>query len=305
MTDFQLYRKRDFSALLNDTLEFVKLNGKNYFKNFLFIVAPLLMIFALIYFFTFKDVLNNIATGKNPSTLFSDNNLGVMIIFGILLFIVSIILSIASTGFPVVYLNLYEKNENTNFPTSEILNNLTNHAGKIIIFGLSSFFLFLIPIVIFLALSIVLIVLLVGIPLLIIGLPAIGSWMYLSLIVYLREDLGFFESLGKGWKILFSNFWAIVGSMVIIMLVTVILQSIVSVVPMMFGMGSFITSGGNPANFNMPTLNIIIYIISIFLSYFLNNLLLIQQMLAYFSGQENSEHINAISEIDSIGNNAE
>ena len=30
---FQLYKKREFSALVGDTFNFFKLEGKNYFKN--------------------------------------------------------------------------------------------------------------------------------------------------------------------------------------------------------------------------------------------------------------------------------
>ena len=50
---FQLYKKRDFSALVGDTFGFFKLEGKNYFKNYFTINGGLLLLLVvIIYFFS-------------------------------------------------------------------------------------------------------------------------------------------------------------------------------------------------------------------------------------------------------------
>ena len=59
----QFYKKRDFGALISDTFNFVKLYGKNYFKNYFVINGLLLILMMVLVFFGFKNFFSLIFEG--------------------------------------------------------------------------------------------------------------------------------------------------------------------------------------------------------------------------------------------------
>lgn len=304
MSEFQLYKKRNFSAFINDSIQFFKLYGKNYFKNYITINGALLLVLSALFYFTFKDFFGNM---MNPETannwLLSDNNIFLVIVLFSLFFLVSIASSVLSIGQPIVYVKLIEKTGRNDFSSSEILQEILKIAGKIIVFGIISIFIFFPAMMILMVLGVALSFLLVGIPVLIIGLPAMLVWSIQALIVYIYEDAGYFEALGKGWKILFSNFWHIVGSSIIIYIFVSIIQSAISMVPYFMMMASLISSGSNLDAFEFPPSMVFLYVLGIVVTYLMLNIFYIQQTLVYYSAIEDTEHLQAISEIDNIGGN--
>jgi hypothetical protein len=64
MSVFQLYKKRDFSAYIGDTMQFLKQQGKDYFRNYLVINGALLLVVCVIYYFLFKNSFGNLLNPK-------------------------------------------------------------------------------------------------------------------------------------------------------------------------------------------------------------------------------------------------
>lgn len=306
MSEFLLYKKRNFSAYVSDSIQFVKLYGKNYFKNFIIINGALLLVLCILYYFTMKDMLGSMGNPKAMELwVQNQTNIVVMVILFFLLFIVSVVYSVSSIGQPLIYVKLLEKTDRTEFTSSEILKGIFGIVGRILLFGLISMFIFVPILIVFILLGAALSLLLIGIPLLLIGIPAVMVWVTQSLLVYVYENDGYFDSLKKGWKILFSNFWHIVGSSLIIYIIISVIQGIFNMIPYFIMLGSLLGAGANPENFTLPPVTIFLYIVGIIVAFILYNIFYIQQCLVYYSAAEDLDHFQAISEIDTIGNNEE
>ena len=138
---FQLYKKRDFSALVGDTFSFFKLEGKNYLKNYFTINGGLLLLLVvIIYFFSnifIKGAFAGVQTGNDNA--FIDeiySNLGLFVGFGIGMMLLIMIISILNYSFPIAYLKLMEENKERNF--QNLISYFKSKLGRIIVFYLLS-----------------------------------------------------------------------------------------------------------------------------------------------------------------------
>lgn len=305
MSVFQLYKKRDFSAYINDTLQFFKQFGKDFFRNYVVINGAALLVLCVVYFVFMKE---NFASMLNPalaeSWFMNNNNMGQFIGFMVIFGIVMTLFSILSTAFPIVYFNLVNNSDKDKFSPSEIFAGIKSYAGPIFIFGLISMFILMPLAIIFMALGIALSFVIIGIPVLILGLPTFMIWSMQSLFVYLEEDAGYFESLSRGWKITFSNYWHIVGSSIIVFMVVNTIGSSISMIPSIMTFTS-ILSGTNPESATMSPTMIVIYVVGMIVAYIFNNLLYAHQALIYYSSVETTENYQVLSDIDNIGKNEE
>jgi len=304
MSEFQLYKKRDFSALMNDTMQFFKLFWKNYFRNYVVINGALLLLMCVLYFLIFKDMFKNLYTPGMPSGSWLTNSSNpVLFAGGILLFIlVSIALSVFTTSFPMIYLKLLKTKGEDSITSSEVFDGIKSYAGRMIVFGLISFFVMIpLGIAVF-GICIALSFLIIGIPMLLLALPTFMIWMMQAMYIFIEEDTPYFTALGKGWKITFEKYWHVVGSTIVVFLFIMIVSSLFSMVPAMMMMGSIFTSGGHPAAVTMTPTMLAFYIIGMIFTFFAYNILYVQQGLVYYSSQENSVNYQAFSEIENIGN---
>ena len=304
MSEFQLYQKRDFSAFMNDTLQFFKLFWKNYFRNFVVINGALLLLMCVLYFLVFKDMFKNMynPAGLDGSWLTNMSNPGLFIGGMLLFFLVSIVLFIFTIAFPMVYLNLLKTRGSDSFTSSEVFNEIKRIAGRIFAFCFFSFFI-MIPLgTIAFGVGIALSFLLIGIPLLFFTLPTFMIWIQQALYVYIEEDAPYFTALRKGFKITFEKYWHVVGSTIVVFLFVMIITSIFNMAPAIMMMTSIISSGGRPEAITMTPSMLVFYIIGMLVSYFATNILYILQGLIYYSSQENSANYQAFSEIENIGN---
>lgn len=305
MSEFQLYKKRDFSAYIGDTIQFFKQFWKNYFQNYVIINGVLLLVFVSFYFLMFKDLFSNLYDPNALKTWTTYNNSGSFVLSVMVLMIIGIAFSVFTTAFPMVYFNLLNTTGRDAFTASEMLNGIKAYAGRMILFGIISFFV-MIPIVfIFFALAVALSLLIIGIPILILGLPTFLIWFMQSLYVYLEEETGYFQALSKGWKITFQKYWHLVGSTIAVYFCITILSSVFSMVPAFMMMGSIITSGGTPKPQTMTPLMMVFYLLGMIVTFICYNFIYVQQGLIYYSAQENSEHYQAYSDIDNIGKDEE
>lgn len=311
---FQVYKKRDFSQLVGDTFSFFKLEGKKYFKNYFIINGGLLLILVVaLYFlikFFFEGTFAAAQTGDNEffaNSLYE--NMGMFIGIGLLLTLLIILVSIINYTYPVSYLSLLAEQKDVN--TSSIIEKLKSKIGRALLFFLFSIFVLTPILFVIMGLTMLLIMIIIGIPLLLILIPAISSWISLSYYHYISTNSGYTEALGKGYEMLRSNFWSIIGSTFVMYIIVQVVVGVVTFIPYIFMMGSFFVNPEsfqeNPSeSFSLITLVMTtIMIISILFNYTMQNIILINQGVIYYSATESSENISVNREIDAIGQNEE
>ena len=105
----QFYKKRDFGTFISDSFAFFKFYGKNYFKNFLLLNGLLLILMVVVIVLGFREFFgvlfgSNISGESYYLEQFFTDNLGLFIVSGILLFILSTALMTINLLFPVFYM---------------------------------------------------------------------------------------------------------------------------------------------------------------------------------------------------------
>lgn len=310
---FQLYKKRNFSDYISDTIAFFKTYGKHFFKNYLLINGVFLLVLCFLMYFIFKvyfEVIFSSIGSPNSDyfTQYFNSNaflfIGTLVVFVLL----TIILSMLNVAYPVLYLQFIAKNPNANFTTKEILSELTKNIGRLLLFLLGLVFI-VCPLIMFaFVLLFLMVFILIGIPLLFVAVPAVMAWINLSFYDYLTEKTSFFTAFKNGFKMLKQQFWTIVGTTFIVLLLIQIIQGVVTMVPYFIGIIYFFSSGEtalqNPNEEGLAALGIfgaVIMILAILMSYFFNNLIIVNQGIIYYSLREENESTSLISDIDLIG----
>jgi hypothetical protein len=309
---FELFKRREFSDYISDTLQFFRQNGKHFFKTYFTISGGLLMVLVVVSYFLFKvylDFFLKVDTTGNNATYLKGvlfNNLPVVIIVALLIFLFMVLLSMFNYAIPVIYLNLYDKHKGTGFEAKEVLSEFKKRFKKILLFFLGVVFLVTPVLFMLFGLLVLLCLILVGIPMLLFAIPAAFSWITLSFYEYMNTDKGLFEALRVGFSHVKSQFFSIVGSCMILYIMIQVSMTVFSFIPYAFGMASVVTSIQNPGTENDPfsTMRIMLLIVMVFsmlVSYILNNLLIINQGLVYYSRREYNENVSSTDSIDLIG----
>lgn len=309
---FQLFKQRDFGDYVSDTFQFFRQTGKHYLKNYFTICGILLMLLAVLSYFLFQvyfDFFLNIGRVNNNLDYiqnFAENNSVLLALGAVLLFLFIILLSMLTYAVPVIYMDLYARNKGANFDTKEILAKFKAQFGRILIFFLGVIFIVTPILMVLFILLILLCFLLIGIPLLLFAIPTAFSWISLSFYEYLNNDKNFFSALSDGFRHVKDQYFPNVCSLIVMYIIIQIGMSVFTIFPYAFGMASIVTSSQNNAapEDSMSTLKImltIVMVVSIIMSYILNNLLLVNQGLVYYSRIENNENISSKDSIDLIG----
>jgi len=317
---FELYKKRDLSANFSDTTTFFKSFGKHYFKNYLVINGIFLMVLVVLIYFISKVYMELLFSGisnaqNNPNYLMAyfNNNISLIIGSFAITFLLIVILSMLNISFPVIYLKLFEKNNSDNFETQEIINGLKANIGKMIVFFLGSLFIILPLAIIIFGLLFLLCFILIGIPLIIIVGSAFMSWITLSYYEYILKDIGYFTALANGFRLVKQQFWTIVGTTFLMMMLTQIIQGFITMIPYVLSLiWMFVSTknlqetGSQTDTFStMGILLAVIMVFSVLLSYIFNNFILVNQGLIYYGLQEEKENNSTKSQIDLIGTDIE
>lgn len=307
---FQLFKKRSFSSYINDTFDFFKVEGKNYFKNFFLINGAFLVLMLICSYFLFQvyfDFMKSEMQGfqQNYLTDYIEQN-GLLIFFLAFLFmILLIIFSAIAYSFPTIYLKNMEKYPGQTITSDMIVNDLKNQIGRILLYILGSVFILFPLMMMLLGIGIVLIFIIIGIPLLLIMFPAIMSVCMLSYNQYLIKGSSFFDSIAVAIKMVKNNFWSIIGSTFIMYFIIQIVTSIFTFIPQMILMINLLTGVKDDADvLATDTFSItymIIMAISMIVGFILNNLLLINQGLIYYSEREMMENNQSRFDIEQLG----
>ncbi|KAF2516890.1 hypothetical protein E0W68_11790 [Flavobacterium salilacus subsp. salilacus] len=310
---FQLYKKRNFNNLINDTFIFFRIMGKSYFGNFLKIaggfILVLLLLFYLVGYVFFKNIFGGIQSYEQQQMLskYFNDNVAYFVVVGIICALLILLISAITYAFPVVYLKLMEHSNDTP-KTADIIKGLKKRVGKLILFLLLSIITF-VPIGIVLgALCVLLMVILIGFPIAVIIFSALSCWVSLSLYDYLNNDTGYFTAMKNGYNLMFTNFWAHIGTTAIFYIIIYIVQMAISLVFYIIGGAATMMSiqpGDEDAFSTLGTLMLVSFIISILVSYLLNNLIMISQGIIYYSSREVNENNSLQADIDLIGTDIE
>lgn len=309
----QFYKKRDFGALVSDTLNFFKLYGKNYFKNYLTLNGGIIILLVVVIVIGFGDFFKQ-AFGSNTNGeayLFQDyfqQNQGLLIGASVLSIILIILLSLISYSFPVLYMKRLAETGNSKVTMNEMIEDMKKNLKKFFIFFIGSVFM-LTPLFIFaFIISSFLMIILIGFLLILACIPVMVNIINFTLFNMYNTNDGFFSSIGKAFRIQFSkDFWKYIGSTFIIYLLINVVTTIFAFIPMMFLYGYILTTVsttpdaiGSDSSFFM-ILMAIVYAVSIACTIVLNNLIYVNAGFMYYDSRTDLHRNVTFSEIDTIG----
>jgi len=312
---FQLYKKRNFNELIGDTFNFFKAQGKNYFANYIAINGGIILVLIVLLYFFMKVFYDGLFTNgiANSGTGFENyflENIELFIGYGIGAFLLILILTFVNSLYPIAYLKLIERKEETN--ATNIWKYIKSKIGKSLVFFLLSL-VTLFPIAILLGfLCFALVFILIGIPLILIVLPAVFTCISFAYYNYITTNDGYFDSVSKGFKLFTTKPWPLIGSTVIIYFIVNTVVSFISFIPYfigIFGMAFNIeTQDTESVRENVSFMMIMVgitFILSISLNYLLQNIVSVNQGIMYYSMIDETEKTSNLSEIDLIGSNEE
>ncbi|HFK5561116.1 TPA: hypothetical protein ACGZ9C_000749 [Elizabethkingia anophelis] len=309
----QFYKKRDFGALVSDTLNFFKLYGKNYFKNYLTLNGGIIILLVVVIVIGFGDFFKQ-AFGSNTNGeayLFQDyfqQNQGLLIGASVLSIILIILLSLISYSFPVLYMKRLAETGNSKVTMNEMIEDMKKNLKKFFIFFIGSVFI-LTPLFIFaFIISSFLMIILIGFLLILACIPVMVNIINFTLFNMYNTNDGFFASIGKAFRMQFSkSFWKYIGSTFIIYLLINVVTTIFAFIPMMFLYGYILTTVsttpdaiGSDSSFFM-ILMAIVYAVSIACTIVLNNLIYVNAGFMYYDSRTDLHRNVTFSEIDTIG----
>ncbi|MEJ4087332.1 hypothetical protein [Galbibacter orientalis] len=307
----QLYKSRSFGDFFSDTFTFLKENGKHFYKNYfiingIFIIPLMVMIF---FFFRFYNniIFSDFTTGSgDPFTNYIDENIGTVLIFGSLFFILGLLLGVINYAYTPIYFLLFEKHGGKNFTKNDLINELKTQLGKIFIFLLAGFLIAIPTFIATLIICGILAVTIIGIPLLLIVFAWLAQFYFIAFIAYLQTDKGVFDCFSYSFNLSFKKFWSANGCVALFYIIIQTVQTIITIIPYSFLIGSFVLGAENGSNTNEQTLTAITlmtitYMVAFFINLIMVTVLQMNESIIYFSLKEETENINTKSVIDEIG----
>ena len=314
----QFYKKRDFGALISDTFNFVKLYGKNYFKNYFVINGLLIILMAVLVFFGFKNFFSLIfeGIGGNSASIgrYFLENIVQIIFTSLFIFLVFILISVVNYSYPVLYLKRLTETGNKNIAVDEIMSDVKKNIGKI--FKLFLGFVFII-IPLYLAvygLSYTVTYRIQGLYFLLFVFltPVMTNVVNFLIYDYFNREKGFFSSLSYAIRSQFSYqqynqkspFWKYWGTTMILY----ILQQVVAYALAFILVFIIILSLGLSLNMSSAEtfyitlgLTVMAYPLIIIISLIMSNFISLCSGLMYYDSRTDLHREMDLTEIDSIG----
>lgn len=308
----QLYQSRGFSEFFQDTFALLKLIGTHFFKHYLIINGFFLVVMmVLMYFFTqfYTNVLFNGIIGNNPTIIdnYINDNFGLFVIMAMVFFVFALIAGIMSFSYVPLYLKLYAERDGKNFGTSELIAAYKTNAPKIGTF-LFCGFLIGIPLILLMGIgAFLLFITIIGIVLLPLLIGAFSLIYNMTLMEYIENKRGIWESFGYAWSLMVSKFWPAVGSVGMFFIMSYIIQGLFSLIPYILGMASLFTTiedSGNAQEALGTTMTIVmlaVFLLSFLVGSLLSLVVQVNQGVIFYSLKEDHENIQTKSVIDQIG----
>ena len=314
----QFYKKRDFGALISDTFNFVKLYGKNYFKNYFVINGLLLILMAVLVFFGFRNFFSLIfeGIGGNSASIgryFLENIMQIIFTF-LFIFLVFIMISVVNYSYPVLYLKRLTETGNKNIAVDEIMSDVKKNIGKI--FKLFLGFVFIVfPLYLAVyGLSYTVTYRIQGLYFLLFVFltPVMTNVVNFLIYDYFNREKGFFSSLSYAIRSQFSYqeynqkspFWKYWGTTVILY----ILQQVVAytfafilVFIIILSLGLSLNMSSAETFYITLVLTVMAYPLIIIISLIMSNFISLCSGFMYYDSRTDLHREMDLTEIDSIG----
>ncbi len=317
----QFYKNRDFGTFISDSFGFFRLYGKNYFKNYILLNGLLLILMVVVVIFGYRELLTQIF-GSNingKSTYFEnyfEDNMGMLIVVGLLTFLLFAVLMIVNYLYPVFYLKRLSEGE-TKISMDDILSDFKKNAKRIGILCLGMIFIVTLPAFIVLGISYALVLVLIGIPIMLFVFPTLINIVNFLMYDFFNSKRGFFESLSYSVRAQFSYtngrekspFWKYWGATLVLFIIMYVITTIFTMIPMIIFFATMITNEPdgnfeeNPFSGAMGILFFVLYGFSLLVSFFLSNLMYINSGLIYYDSRRDLHQKVELAEIDTIGIN--
>jgi hypothetical protein len=315
----QIYKKRDFGSFISDSFTFFKWYGKNYFKNFILLNGVLLILMVIVIVLGFREFFG-VIFGSNISgqsyyleQYFSDN-LGMFVVLGIFLFILSTALMTINLLFPVFYMKRIAEGK-TFIKTDDLLGDFKTHIRKVFTLYLGLTLLVMPAATVLFGISYILVLLIIGLALMLFLVPNLFNTVTFLCYDYFNGNRGFFESLSYAIRSQFSYpngresspYWKYWGATLIMGMLFYIVSSIFTAVPMviyMIKLGTSAPDGNfeqNPLGGSFAIVFFFIYGISTLVSTLLMNILYINSGLMYYDSRTDLHQKMELAEIETIG----
>ncbi|MBT8252642.1 MAG: hypothetical protein HKN00_11780 [Flavobacteriaceae bacterium] len=308
----ELYKSRDFSAFFQDTFAFIKQYGRHFFKHFFIvngIFVLILMVFGYFFMSFYTDIVFSGLMQNNPNAIddFMNENSVLFLILFILFVIISIVFGVFMYAYPVFYLKLYQKNSDINFGTSELIQAYKVNLGRLFVYIICSILIGIPLILVFGAVIFVMFITIIGILAIPFAIGALSLFYFMALLEYMEGRMSIWDAFGYSWKLLSSKFLAAVASVGLFYLMSYVIQNVITVIAYIFGMVRMFTTVGDDGSNSeaiggmMSMVMIISFIATFLLGTILNNLVLLNQGIIFYSLKEEAEKINTKDIIDQIG----
>ena len=308
----QLYKTRDFGLFFQDTFSFVKGHGGHFFKNF-FIVNGLFVLILMIigYFFMtfYTDIVFGGMIDGNPNAVedFMNENFVLFLLLFILFVVATLVFGVFMYAYPVFYLQLYQKTGGTNFGSSELFVIYKENLAKLFTYILCAVLVGVPIMIVFTALLFALFITIIGILLIPFAIGAIMLFFFMALLEYMEGRQGIWDSFSYSRKLLSSKFVPAVGSVGLFYLMSYIIQNVITLIAYIFGFIQMFTTieDGAPQPEDVGGLMSVVLIVSFIAGFLLgtilNNIVLLNQGIIFYSLKEESEGIYTKDIIDQIG----
>ncbi|WP_378103616.1 DUF4013 domain-containing protein [Chryseobacterium sp. sg2396] len=317
----QFYKKRDFGTFISDSFTFFKLYGKNYFKNFILLNGLLLILMVIVIVLGFREFFgvlfsSNLSGQSYFLEQYFSDNLGMFVMLGIFLFILSTALMTINLLFPVFYMKRIAEGK-TNIKADDILSDFKNHIRKVLILYFGLTFLVMPGATVLFGITYILVFLIIGLALMLFLLPNLFNTVTFLCYDYFNGNRSFFDSLSYAIRSQFSYpngresspYWKYWGSTLIMGLLFYIVSSIFTAVPMIMYIAKLSTTAPdgnfeqNPLGGSFGILFFFIYGVSSLVSTLLMNVLYVNSGLMYYDSRTDLHQKMELAEIETIGSN--
>jgi|GEM_PF-2814311 len=318
-----LLKIRDFSQAFSDTFKFIKLNGKSLFLSVLIYGGIFSLILGVAYgLFMSKyfDLIGNVS-GGDP---FDESSIETIAYYGAVILVAMVVGVLAFYSFTGLNYKAVIEYEKMGADEELTMNTIWRSTKKDFARILGGMFL----LTFFLTISITIVVgvfaLMAGglatineglmvIPMLMaflmifVGVAYLGTCLSPFWMVYLRERLGFFDSIKRCFQLIKGNFWSTFLVLFVMQLLTSIASYIFQIpvliymmIKMVMGFDDNMTDPGDMLNFNEFIMGLL-YAFSFFGRYLMLSIVLVATSIIYYNLVERNEGEDISKRIDNMG----
>lgn len=299
----ELKKQRDVGEMITTYFDFLKQNFKPFLNIFISYNGIFILGFLGVSYLMVTGFVGTFASTSNFGIVENTSNHEYYLMAGVIGFLLLfMITAILNYSLAAVYTIKYERNETPTVNKKEVWEMIMANIGKISLF-------------IFLTIVLYVVVMIVGIILAII--PILGtfayyllilafmSWMGLSFMSMLHNNMDVTEAYTEGWQLMKQYFWkSILTNLVIGMLLGILILVILMVPGILVGIYAFHSLDTGVDLANSPVANVVwtvalsivlvVYALNQSLSQFVNGIL-------YFSVHEETYNEATRTKIDQIG----